>query len=161
MLRSLIYECTRYRIPASLLALLLAATACGNEVEEPNTGSRMRTLEPPQQPLTVEGTSQDQHVANPELKPLVEMAVQDLAAKLGAKAEDIDVLEARYVTWPDSSLGCPRPDLEYMQVLTDGVLIVLRHGSTSYHYHGRHDGPPFYCERPRKPAAGQPGEATS
>ena len=152
---------TRYGTSASLLALLLVATACRNGVEEPDPGSRTRMLEPPQQPLTVEGPAQDQRAVNPELKPWVDMAVQDLAAKLSAKPEDIDVLEARYVTWPDSSLGCPQPDMGYLQALTDGLLIVLRNGSASYHYHGRREGPPFYCERPRKPATGEFSEATS
>jgi len=152
---------TRYATSASLLALLLVATACRDGVEEPDPGSRTRMLEPPQQPLTVEEPAQDERAVNPELEPWVDMAVQDLAAKLSAKPEDIDVLEAGYVTWPDSSLGCPQPDMGYMQALTDGLLIVLRNGSTSYHYHGRREGPPFYCERPRKPVTGQLSEATS
>ena len=89
------------------------------------------------------------------------MALQDLATMLNAKPETIDVTKVGYVTWPDSSLGCPRPDLEYMQVLTEGVLIVLRHGGASYHYHGSREGRPFYCKQPGKPVAGQSNEATS
>ena len=146
------------------VALVLAALViCGCRNEEPQTdhNSNARLLEPPQQPLTVEGQAQDELPLTPQLKPWTDMAVQDLAAKLGAKPGDIDVLEARYVTWPDSSLGCPQPDMGYLQALTEGLLIVLRNRGASYHYHGRSEGPPFYCEHPRKPVAGQASEATS
>ena len=155
-----------------ILSLLLAA--CNEEAPNPTPEEMMkkkmevtqedhdrnqRLIEPPRRPLTVEGPAQEELVSDPELKPSIDLAVQDLAAKLGAKAEDIDVLEARYVTWPDSSVGCPKPGMQYMQVLTDGVLIVLRHGSASYHYHASLEGRPFYCKQPRKPV-GQPGEAS-
>ena len=142
-------------------ALLLIATACGSNGEEPQPGNRARMLEPPPQPLTAEGMVTDEHQADPQLQPIVQMALQDLATMLNAKPETIDVIKVGYVTWPDSSLGCPRPDYEYMQVLTDGVRIVLGHGGASYHYHGSREGRPFYCEQPRKPIAGQSNEATS
>lgn len=158
------------------LILLLPLASCNEEAPSPAPEETMkkkmevtqedhdrnpRLIEPPQRPLTVEGPAQNELVSNPELKPWIDMAVQDLAAKLGAKAEDIDVLEARYVTWPDSSLGCPKPGMQYMQVLTDGLLIVLGNGGASYHFHGRREGPPFYCRQPQKPVTGQYGEATS
>lgn len=103
---------------------------------------------------------QDELPSIPQLKPWTDTAVKDLAEKLSASPEDIEVLEARYVTWPDSSLGCLQPDMGYLQALTSGLLIVLRHRGASYHYHGRSEGPPFYCERPRKPVAGEASEAT-
>ena len=121
---------------------------------------RSRLLEAPPQPLTVEGAGKDEAPADSRLQPAVQTARQDLATMLNAKPETIDVIEARYVTWADSSLGCPQPDMEYMQVLTDGVLIVLSHGGASYHYHGSPEGRPFYCKQPQKPVIGQPGEAS-
>lgn len=144
---------------AALCAVLLITTACRNDVEEPQTGSRVRVLEAPPQPLTAAGVASEAVSIDPRLRPSVQAAQQDLATMLNAEPETIDVVEGRFVTWPDSSLGCPRPNLEYMQVLTDGVLIVLTQGGTSYHYHGSREGRPFYCKQPRKPVVGQPGEA--
>jgi hypothetical protein len=145
------------------VALVLAALViCGCRNEEPQAdhNRNSRLLEPPPQPLTIEGMMQDELPSIPQLKPWTDTAVKDLAEKLSASPEDIEVLEARYVTWPDSSLGCPQPDMGYLQALTSGLLIVLRHRGASYHYHGRSEGPPFYCERPRKPVAGEASEAT-
>src|SRR5690242_2210919 len=63
---------------------------------------------------------------NPALQPAIEYAQQDLGTMLGMDNWwDIGVLEARAVTWPDGSLGCPAPDMAYIQVLVDGALIRL------------------------------------
>jgi hypothetical protein len=150
---------TRPVTSAALCALLLVAAACGSDVESPKQGSSARLLEEPPQPLMADRTENEEVPAGSRLKPLVQMATQDLATMLNAKPETIDVIEARFVTWPDSSLGCPQPDLAYMQVLTEGVLIVLRHGSALYHYHGSRAGRPFYCKQPRKPVTDRSGEA--
>ena len=144
----------------ALLVVPFIIAACRGDVDEPHAGDRARVLEAPPQPLKVEGAADEPGLTDPRLRPSVQVAKQDLSAKVNAKPETIEVVEARYVTWPDSSLGCPKPDMAYMQVLTDGVLIVLRHGGAAYHYHGSREGSPFYCARPREPAASEPREAT-
>jgi hypothetical protein len=143
-----------------LFTLLLVTAACRSDTEETQPESRMRVLEAPPQPLTVESAANEEVVVDTQLGPLVETAKQDLAKMLSAKPETIGVSNARYVTWPDSSLGCPQPDLMYMQVLTEGVLIVLRHGGKDYYYHGSREGHPFDCEQPRNPVVGEPSEAS-
>lgn len=79
-------------------------------------------------------------------------AIADLAARIGAEA--IDVLDARPVTWPDGSIGCPEPGLAYTQAEVPGSLIVLRAGESSYRYHAADGGPFFYCENPQAPLEG-------
>ena len=87
------------------------------------------------------------------LKERIEQARQDLAARLGVPAAEIQVVEARAVTWPDSSLGCPEPGRMYLQVLTPGFRIVLETGGKRYTYHAGREGSPFLCppDRTREP----------
>lgn len=81
-------------------------------------------------------------------------AVADLANRLSVDPATIVVTDEREVTWPDTSLGCPEPGLQYLQQLTNGVLLVLEAGGTRYEYHGGAGRPPFLCPNPRPPAAG-------
>lgn len=89
----------------------------------------------------------------PALEHRVEEARRDLAARLGIELAEIRVVEARTVTWPDSSLGCPEPGRMYLQVLTPGYRIILEARGERYTYHAGRQGPPFLCppDRARAP----------
>lgn len=78
---------------------------------------------------------------------IVTLAKEDLAERLALPVDEIEVLEARAVTWPDTSLGCPQPDQIYAQVLQEGWLIRLRAGGEMYFYHSGPSRPPFLCEQ--------------
>jgi hypothetical protein len=95
-------------------------------------------------------------IVEPQLEALVEQARQDLAARLSLDPEEIRVIEARAVTWPDSSLGCPEPGRMYLQVLTPGYRIVLEAQGRRYAYHAGRGGSPFLCppDRAREPLEG-------
>jgi hypothetical protein len=82
---------------------------------------------------------------------LVVHAVADLAERLGLDARDVTVVDARAVTWGDSSLGCPQPGMQYLQRLVDGALVVLEAGGRTYEYHG--GSPLQLCEHPKPPAS--------
>ncbi len=86
--------------------------------------------------------------------PREEAAVADLAERLGVDHEAILVVDARDVTWPDGSLGCPQPGMNYIQVLTEGYLVVLEADGQRYEYHGGADGPLTFCTDPQPPTAG-------
>ncbi len=96
----------------------------------------------------------------PGMQRLVDLARQDLAAKLGVEAAAIATVRAEYVTWRDSSLGCPRPGEAAMQVLTNGALIELAAGEQVYRYHSGRNRPPFLCKSPSPvdPLPYAPGE---
>jgi len=83
----------------------------------------------------------------PGLETLVAMAREDLARRLGVPIEQIEVLEARSVVWPDASLGCPQPGMSYAQVLVEGALVRLRAGGQVYAYHSGGRRAPFLCEQ--------------
>lgn len=83
---------------------------------------------------------------DPRAQELISKARKDLALHLGIAKEEVVLVEFRYVTWPNSSLGCPAPGVAYTDVLVDGYFIMLRAGLGVYNYHGALDGSPFLCE---------------
>ena len=106
----------------------------------PTTFSAVTSLTP----STTPGTSVTGNPIDPEL-PLVQAAVEDLAQRLDVPTEDITVVKALAVTWPDRSLGCPEPGMAYIQVQVDGALVVLEAGGRRYEYHG--GDPLALCEQ--------------
>ncbi len=74
-------------------------------------------------------------------------AVADLARRLGINANSIQVVSFEAVTWPDSSLGCPQPGLQYAEALVEGYLVKLRAGDKVYEYHGAGTSPPILCNQ--------------
>lgn len=97
----------------------------------------------------------------PEMSRLVDLAKKDLAAELSVSDQEIDVLQADFVTWPDSSAGCPQPGMQYLQVLTNGARILLKANNAVYPYHSGGNRPPFPCKNPSSigPLPYQEGEA--
>jgi hypothetical protein len=53
----------------------------------------------------------------------------------GVDSTPLTVTRAEPVTWPDSSLGCPQPGIQYLQVLTPGYLIELHGAQGDYVMH--------------------------
>lgn len=89
------------------------------------------------------------------LQTLVTQAKDDLAERLAIEPDQIELVEAEYVVWPDGSLGCPHPDMMYPQVQQDGVFIRLKVDAQFYDYHGGGKRPLFLCEN----SAGKPASA--
>jgi hypothetical protein len=83
-----------------------------------------------------------------ELDTLIQSAKEDLAQRLSIIVEQIEVVEARSVVWPDASLGCPQPGMQYKQVPYDGALIRLRAEGRVYDYHSGGARGLFLCEQP-------------
>lgn len=85
---------------------------------------------------------------DPAMEPLVQLARQDLAQRLGIPAGQIEVLEAEAVVWPDTSMGCPQPGMAYLQVPQDGARIRLSAKGQVFDYHSGGNRLPFLCENP-------------
>src|SRR5215207_6325507 len=64
--------------------------------------------------------------ADPGLQNLIDKAIADLAQRLAISATQIKLVDATPVVWPDTSLGCPQPGMEYLQVPEDGLLVRLQ-----------------------------------
>jgi hypothetical protein len=84
----------------------------------------------------------------------VATAIGDLAARFGIDVADVEVESAEEVTWPDGSIGCPLPGMQYTQALVNGTRIVLRADGVDYQYNSGGGRQPFYCANPSEPVAG-------
>lgn len=93
---------------------------------------------------------------DPKLEQFVSQARGDLARRLEIDEADIAVVDVGFVTWPNSALGCPEPDMMYTQALVPGYRILLRADGSNHHYHGALGAPPSHCpaERVTEPAKG-------
>jgi hypothetical protein len=130
----------------AMAAVLVAVTACGTE-------------EPPRQdsPGTadeglVDGTDPDEDEDQQLPDIPVDQAIVEAGGDFDAAPEDIEVVAAERVTWPDGSIGCPQEGEMYTQALVEGYRIILDVGGQEVHYHGTPGEPPFYCEDPQEPA---------
>ena len=120
------------RFGLTALALLVVVATSGCAVSDGSGGAADATSTP----RAAEPTSG----VDPEA-----LAIADLAAHTGVDPADIDVVAHEQVTWPDGSLGCPKPGYSYTQALVDGYRIVLRAGAEDYAYHGADGQKPFRC----------------
>jgi hypothetical protein len=71
----------------------------------------------------------------PEQFRLQNLAVNDLATRLGMAKSDINVVIAEHVEWSDASLGCAKPGSMYAQVISPGYRFILEADGVAYEYH--------------------------
>ncbi|WP_133541225.1 hypothetical protein [Microbacterium sp. BK668] len=71
--------------------------------------------------------------------------VQDLAGR-GVTATPT-LVEATAVTWPDGSLGCPRPGFSYTQAIVEGLRVIVEAGGATYDYRFGRGDVPRLCRR--------------
>lgn len=117
--------------PTTTLQTLVTTTTVAKPAPSPTSDT---TMPPPSS-------------VDPDLQPLIDLAVADLAERLGVEPNAIAVAGAESVTWPDASAGCPQPGMAYRQVPVDGALIVLSVDGVEYRYHSGGARPdPFLCE---------------
>lgn len=141
----------RLLIPHLFLAM---AAGCEQPVPHSEETDNMPETEEPQ--VTDTG---DPH-RPVELDEAVRLAREDLAARLENDAHEIELIEARSVTWRDGSMGCPEPGGMYTQALVEGYRIRLAADGRTWSYHGARGRKPFYCpeERATDPLPGMPYE---
>jgi hypothetical protein len=94
--------------------------------------------------------------SDPALQALIETAKADLAQRLSIPVTQIDFLEATEVEWSDSSLDCPQPGMDYLQVITPGYRILLEVDGTNHEYHSNRDAYLVYCDNANPPIFPKP-----
>jgi hypothetical protein len=82
-----------------------------------------------------EGGFPEKPPTQPSQEEAVALAKQHLAAELKISPEQITVVSIEKVDWPDTSLGLPKPDMAYAQVIVPGFKITLRALEQDYVYH--------------------------
>lgn len=123
------------------LAVLLTASCAANESPSGTPSGE------PEQLQEIDGMTADQG-------DLGKQAIQTLAEFLAVDPGEIKVHSLSPMEWPDSSLGCPKPGMSYLQVITPGHRAVLQHKSSVYLVHMAR-GKAFVCVKNTVPAAGK------
>lgn len=95
------------RIPALVAATLAAFAAGADDI-------RFYPGREPAAPLT------------DSERAAAQVAIDTLAAELGVGRDQVFVDTVRAVEWRDSSLGCPKPGVAYLDVISPGHRVLLR-----------------------------------
>ena len=66
--------------------------------------------------------------------------VVDAAGRAGVTPDQVKVVSAETMTFPDGSLGCPEPGMAYTQMVVDGFKIVAQAKGVTYDYRGTANG---------------------
>lgn len=147
-------------IPAALVSVALLLAACGQGGEdEPPAGDGPDVGAPDDGDGAGDGgdtavggqESADGGDAPADLDEFVSMALADAAEERGITEEEIEVVRAEEVEWPDGARGCPEEDELYTQAIVPGYLVVLDVEGEERHYHGAEGEAPFHCEDPQEP----------
>jgi hypothetical protein len=67
---------------------------------------------------------------------IIDPVVADIAKTAGVPVDQVVVISAESMTFPDGSLGCPQPGMAYTQILVDGYQIVAKVNGVLYDYRG-------------------------
>jgi hypothetical protein len=129
------------RFATGLAVLAMTLAACGAGPDSPAGGET--TMSATTTPST--GNETTMPTSEQEQLPIVAPAQADLARRLGVEPDELEVISAEVVTWPDGSMGCPEPGMSYTQALVEGSKVVLGHDDRVYVYHAGEDGEPFLC----------------
>ena len=164
-------------VVAGVAALALVLAGCG-DTSDPVASDGAATTAPgqatddtatttPSAPTDDTGTTEDDMDAGPTRIPVpgsalptgpvpdaivqgedVQEAIAAEADRRGVEADDVEVVGYAVVTWPDGSLGCPKPGMMYTQALVPGRQLILKVDGQQASYHAAAEGPFTYCARP-------------
>ena len=87
----------------------------------------------------------DPALATPDTDVDIEPALLSIARELGLPREELIVDEVTSQVWPDTSLGCPRPDMLYAQVVTPGFRILVDVAGERAEFHADRRGNVVRC----------------
>jgi hypothetical protein len=91
----------------------------------------------------VKGQGSDDQLTD-EQRAVANLAIDALAADLQVPKDKILVDTIRAIDWRDSSIGCPKPGMAYLQVITPGHKVTLRVDNVIYVVHEA-KGHAFVC----------------
>ncbi len=86
-------------------------------------------------PLPSPSTSPLSPLPVPPTNPAAAAAIDALSAELDLAPQEIAILSAEEVAWPDTSLGCPQPGMMYSQIVTPGYQFQLQADGVVYNVH--------------------------
>jgi len=90
--------------------------------------------------ITPEVTEEPAEEATPDATSIAAQVSQMLAQQLQISPDQVEVVSAEPVDWPDACLGVTSADIMCAQVITPGYRIVLSVDGKQYEYHTNGDG---------------------
>ncbi len=72
---------------------------------------------------------------SPQQNKLIEAAARDLNALTDVPVDEIKLISAVAVTWPNGGLGCPEEGMSYVDMVIEGMLVTLGAGGKEFTYH--------------------------
>ena len=82
---------------------------------------------------------------NATLQSVTEAVLADASERTGFEVAKLEVVESVTVTWPDGSLGCPEPGMNYTMALVPGYRIRIRADQQVLNYHASARGYWVFC----------------
>ena len=76
-----------------------------------------------------------------------QLALELTSQHLSTDPGELEIVDIEAVRWPDSSIGCPEPGFEYLQVVTPGHLARVRDSGGVVHHVHMSNGRGLVCER--------------
>jgi len=83
------------------------------------------------------------------LQSVTQAALDDATRLTGIARSKLAVIEARAVTWQNSSLGCPQEGMAYTDALVPGYRVWIQAGERLLDYHASSRGSPVLCPEGR------------
>jgi hypothetical protein len=65
----------------------------------------------------------------------VQLVTEAYAKELGVAPDEVTLVSAESVEWPNSAMGCPEPGGNYLQMITPGFKVVVAHAEARATYH--------------------------
>ncbi|MGH2356162.1 MAG: hypothetical protein ACRDI2_09330 [Chloroflexota bacterium] len=125
--------CRPDQLPATDLTTAFEALSAGQSTPPPTATPLQPTVAP----------------SDPEGQQAIDAALLAAARHLNIGRDKLQVLRLERREWPDTSLGCPQPDMAYAQVITPGYLVELGAAGEQFEYHTDTDGHAVLCQ-PRR-----------
>jgi hypothetical protein len=96
-------------------------------------------------PIHPEGIVTDESTLPGGAETLVELAFADLAQRLKVEISAITLISYKEIVWPDATLGCPKPGMDFSPVEIPGYIITLEGVGKRYAYHTDDENRVFLC----------------
>jgi hypothetical protein len=82
---------------------------------------------------------------NATLQSVTEAVLADASKRTGVEVAKLEIVESVAVTWPDGSLGCPEPGMNYTMALVPGYRIRIKAAERVLNYHASARGYWVFC----------------
>jgi len=136
-------------LTAAALLIALTLAACAGEAA--TTSPPDASPAPASPDETAEPATPTADISEAGLAALVARAAEEA----GVAIDEVRVVSAEEVTWPDGSLGCPEPGQAYTQALVPGFRVVLEIGGDELNFHAAQGGEFRFCEDPQPAVDGR------